>query len=560
MPVKGRDFVLEALHQYGVRHLFGNPGTTELPLMDGLAAREDIEYILALHEDISVAMAAGYAQVTGRPAVVNLHITPGLAHGLGNLYDAWRAGIPLVVTAGQHDSRLAVQEPALMGDLVQMARPFTKWAHEVRHVDELPLVLHRAFKTAQTEPCGPVFLSLPSDVMMAEMDARPWPLTEIVQAGLPDAQVLDRLTAWLAEAKQPVILVGDRAGRTGAIPALARLVEQLAIPVYIEHQSAGLGFPYDHPLCFGRCLPNGPYLKKILEGKDLILWFGVTSQAPLLYFPDSVVPCGARVVHIDCDAWEIGKNMPVDLAIQADLAGVAKALLERVRQRLAADSELMERVADRRGALAERQRRRAERRLQEVEAGRAQTPVSGAYLASVLAELLPDDAIVVDESVTSGRFVHGHLPLRDPHGLIALKGGGLGFGFPAALGAQLAAPHRRVVACIGDGSALYYIQALWTAVKYGLPVIFVIFNNASYMILKGGLLRMQGPAAARGVYPGMDLVPEPDFAAIARAFGAEGLRVDEPAQVRPALEAAFASRGPVVVDVRIEREVKPYLE
>ncbi|WP_051663244.1 thiamine pyrophosphate-binding protein [Alicyclobacillus macrosporangiidus] len=558
--MKGRDLVLEAFYRYGVRHVFGNPGTTELPLMDGLAERSEIEYILALHEDIAVGMAAGYAQVTGRPAVVNLHVTPGLAHGLGNLYDAWRAGVPLVVTAGQHDSRLALQEPALAGDLVRMAAPFTKWAYEVRKPEELPLALHRAFKTAMAEPSGPVFLALPSDVMLAEAEGEPWPLTEVIQRGRPDEATVNRLAEWLVAARAPVLVVGDRAARTQAIPALVRLAEALALPVYIEHQSAGLGFPYRHPLCFGRCLPNGPFYRRIFADKDLVVWFGVTSQAPLLYDPHPLVPDGTRVVHVDCDPWEIAKNRPADLALQADLAGAAEAIAQAVAARLAQDPEARRRVEARRAEVEARRRERDRQRQEEVEAGRHQRPVSGAYVAAVLGELLAEDAIVIDESVTSGRFVHGHLPLHDPRGLIALKGGGLGYGLPAALGAQLAAPGRQVVACIGDGSALYYIQALWTAVKYHLPVRFFIFNNASYMILKGGLQRMGGPAARRGVYPGMDLLPEVDFVAVAQAFGVPGVRLDDPDAVRPVLSEALAADGPVLVDIALDREVRPYLE
>ncbi|MCL6517769.1 thiamine pyrophosphate-binding protein [Alicyclobacillus sp.] len=558
--MKARDFVLEAFHRYGARYVFGNPGTTELPLMDGLAARNDIEYILALHEDIAVGMAAGYAQVTGRPAVVNLHVAPGLAHGLGNLYDAWRAGVPLVVTTGQHDSRLALQEPALAGDLVRMAEPFTKWAYEVRRAQELPLALHRAFKTAMTEPTGPVFLALPSDVMLDEVEGEPWPLTTVVQGGRPEPGIVRRIAEWLVAAERPVLIVGDRAGRTGAIPALVRLADALAIPVYTEHQSSGLGFPSRHPLWFGRCLPNGPFYRRLFADRDVVVWFGVTSQAPLLFDPLPMLPPSTRVVHVDVDPWEIAKNRPADLALQADLAGAAEAIAEAVEARMEADASARARVRERRRAVEGERRRRDRQREEEADAGRTQWPLSSAHVASVLGGLLPEDAIVVDESVTNGRFVHGYLPVSNPRGLIALKGGGLGYGLPAALGAQLAAPGRTVVACIGDGSALYYIQALWTAVKYRLPVRFFIFNNASYMILKGGLKRMGGPAAQQGVYPGMDLIPEVDFVAIARAFGVEALRVEDPADVGTAVARALSADGPVLVDVAIDREVKPYLE
>lgn len=615
----GRDCLLEAFRMYGVEYLFGNPGTTELPLMDGLVNYPDVNYILALHEDVAVGMAAGYAQASGKPGVVNLHITPGLAHGLGNLYDAWRARVPLVVTAGQHDSRLALQEPALAGDLVSMAKPFTKWSYEIRHPDEIAIAVQRAFKVAMTSPTGPVFLSLPSDVMMGETSQLPIPLTHVYVAGgtvvgavgpsgagtsgdvsgtltsvangnegaLPppplSSSPIELAAELLIRAHRPVMIVGDGVAQAHAVSETARLAQIVGCEVYSEHQSAGLSFPTAHPQFFGRGLPNGPYLQQILEGADVVMFVGVTSQAPLLYFAEPVLPEGAKIIHIDFAAWEIGKNNHADVAIAGDIRGLVPAIalacdaVIATEQRLEVGNGLSEngnglsadggglsfaeRRARRLAEIANRQRARTAKLREEREAGRQQKPLSPAYIMGELNELWDAHMILVDESVTTGRHVHTQLRTLRADSVIALKGGGLGYGMPAALGAQLARPGERVVAVIGDGSALYVIQALWNAAKYQLPVVYLIVNNTSYMILKGGLRRLNGPAAAARVYPGMDLVgPEVDFVSCANSFGVRGVRVTAPEEVRPALEAALKERRPYLIDFVIDREVKEFLQ
>ncbi|BCJ87998.1 benzoylformate decarboxylase [Effusibacillus dendaii] len=557
----GRDVFLSALREYGVKYLFGNPGTTELPVMDGLVDYPDIEYILALHEDIAVGMAAGYAQATGKPGVVNLHVAPGLAHGLGNIYDAYKAGVPLIITAGQHESRLAIQEPALWGDLVSMVKPYTKWCWEVQKVEELPIALQRAFKVAMTEPRGPVFLSLPGDVMMQEVDAKPLPLTTIRQRNTPAREDLELAGELLLKANNPVFLIGDRVGRMNAVEETVRLAELTGAKVYGEHQSSGYNFPYRHPQHLGRCLPNGPFIRTILADADVVLMLGISSQAPLLYFAEPLVGETAKVIHIDCSEWELAKNMHVDCAILADIKSTIAALNRFLDGKISTQTEVAAAIGQRRHAIEQLKQERFRQLQKEAADTKDQVPLSPAFVMEQLNRFLDDRTFVVDESVTTGRYVHSYLDIRRPNSLISLKGGGLGYGMPAALGAQLARPDERVVAIIGDGSALYYIQSLWNAAKYQLPVVFLIVNNTSYMILKGGLQRMNGSAAQKGVYPGMDLVgPEVDLTACARSFGVEAIRAEKPEELQHALQHAFSERRPILIDCVIDRTVKVFLQ
>lgn len=555
----GRDLVLKAFQKYEVEYLFGNPGTTELPLIDGLVNYPDIEFVVSLHEDVCVGMAAGYAQATGKPGVVNLHAAPGLAHGMGNVYDAYRAGVPLIVTAGQQDTRLALQEPALWGEMVSMVKDYTKWSWEVKNAQELPAVLHRAFKVAMTEPMGPVFLSFPSDVLWQEVDADPLPLTVVPTNIRGDLEAVKQASNLIRTAKNPVFITGDRIATSEGLNEMVQLAELTGAPVYIEHQCSRLSFPYSHPQYAGRCLPNGPFLEEILSKADVVAFIGVSSQAPLLYFDRPIIQQGTKVIAIDSGEWELGKNMYVDVAIIANPRIAIKEITEFIE--IGASHEDRVRFESLKEQTLQIKKQRDGLRLKELEETKGHVPLSPAEVMYELNIALPSNAIIVDESVTSGKYTHSYLDLNSPGSLIALKGGGLGYGMPASLGAQLGRPDMRVVNVIGDGSSLYYIQSLWNAARNKLPVVFVIMNNQSYMILKGGILNINGESAKRNVFPGMDLnEPAVDFVSVAKGFGIDAVRVEKPDDLKPAFERAFKEKKPMLIDVLIDSTVKVFLK
>ncbi|WP_284035472.1 thiamine pyrophosphate-binding protein [Neobacillus sp. 114] len=554
-----RDFILKTFQKYEVEYLFGNPGTTELPLVDGLVHYPDLKYILSLHEDVCVGMAAGYAQATGKPGVVNLHAAPGLAHGLGNIYNAYRAGVPLIVTAGQQDTRLAIQEPALWGDMVSMAQNYTKWSWEVKNAQELPIVLHRAFKVAMTEPMGPVFLSLPSDVLWQEIEAETIPLTIVSSNIRGDLEAVQKAASWIRHASNPVFMVGDHLASSQGVNEMVRLAEKIGAPVYVEHQASRLNFPYGHRQYAGRCLPNGPFIKKALSEADVVIFVGVTSQAPLLYFDQPIIQEGTKVIAIDSGEWELGKNMHVDIAIAASPRIAIQEITQLIETQL--NDEEKARFDRLKEKTIQKKIHSDAQRLKELEETKGQFPLSPAEVMYELNKALPENVLVVDESVTSGRYTHSYLELNQPGSLIALKGGGLGYGMPASLGAQLGRPDQRVVNIIGDGSSLYYIQSLWNAAKYQLPVVFVIMNNQSYMILKGGILNIKGESAKHNVFPGMDLNEPPvDFVNVAKGFGIDSVRIERSEELQPAFEKAFQEKKPILLDVVIDSTVKVYLQ
>ncbi|HYP29818.1 MAG TPA: thiamine pyrophosphate-binding protein [Blastocatellia bacterium] len=558
----GAQAMFEMMRREGVRYVFGNPGTTELPLMDLFAAGDEIKYILALHEDSALGMAAGYAEATGAPAVVNLHAAPGLAHALGNLYNAYRAGTPLVVTAGQQDSRAMIDEPLLYADMLEIARQHTKWVWEVRHASEIPRVFARAFQISRTPPTGPVFVSLPVDVMEARAEMAFPPVTLPGPRIRGDREKIEEAARLLWSAERPAIISGDGCARSGGVGEVVKLAEKLGARAHAEPLNALLTFPTSHPLFAGPLFPNARQTLAQLEGVDVILAVGASNLAPLVYTGTRMIPEGARVIQIDAGDREPGRNYPAEVAIIADPRSAVEEL-----------SAAFDWLASDDAAAAEKAARRRETTEAAIASARAGFigamggaggdsggALSAASVAREMRSAADPSAVLVDESVTSTAAVRSLFELSEPGSYFYAKGGSLGLGLPMAVGVKLAMPDRQVLCAVGDGSALYSIQALWTAARYGLGVTFVIFNNASYMILKGGLLALNGSSVERGVFTGMDLTePEIDFASLARSLGVEARRVESRDELRAALDWGLGNEGPTLLDVAISRDIRSVL-
>jgi benzoylformate decarboxylase len=549
--LSGKQAFLEILRSEGVDVIFGNPGTTELPLMDALAREGQIRYVLALQEAVAIAMADGYAQASGRLAVVNVHTSPGLGNAMGMLYDARKAGAPILVTAGQHDQQMNLTEPILWSDLPPVARPYVKWAHEITRLGDLARAVRRAAKTALAHPTGPVFISLPVDVLNAESEVDLLEPTRVAPRIRGDRDAIETAAALLAAARRPVLISGDAVAHGDALVEMTEVAELLGAPVYTECVPSTCSFPFTHPLYRGPFARLGPSIRALLMQHDLV--FSVGGDLFTLSLPSDVEPMpeGLPVIHLDTDPWEIGKNYPARVAILGDPKATLPDLAEALRRRLSASArhEAAQRLEAARGeqqaAIAKLQSRAA------AEAG--QTPITPLALVAAVAEAIPEEAVVVDESISSSHGVRHLFRSRDTRGFYGLRGGGIGWGLPAALGIKLAQPDRPVVALVGDGSAMYTIQALWTAAHDTIPVVYVIFNNASYRILKQRTLALKGYSAADDRYVGMDLVkPSLDYVGLARCQGVPGELVEKAAEVGPAVRRGLTSGGPYLIDARID--------
>jgi benzoylformate decarboxylase len=556
MPfLSGKQAFLEILKSEGVEHMFGNPGTTELPLMDGLAREPRIRYILALQEAVAIAMADGYAQSGGRLAVVNVHTSPGLGNAMGMLYDSKEAGTPILLTAGQHDQQMNLTEPILWSDLPPVARPYVKWSHEIGRLGDLPRAVRRAAKTALAHPTGPVFISLPVDVLNAEGDVDLLEPTRVGPRIRGDRDAIEAAALLLAAARRPVLISGDAVAHGDALAEMAEIAELLGAPVYTECVPSTCSFPFTHPLYQGAFPRLGAPIRALLMQHDLI--FSVGGDLFTLSLPSDVEPMpeGMPLIHLDTDPWEIGKNYPAKVAIQGDPKATLPELAEAVRRHLPASArkDAQARIDTQRGA--QQQQLAALRARAAAEASR--TPMTALALVGAVADAVPDDAVIVEEAISSSGGIRNLLRSRDARGFYGLRGGGIGWGLPAALGVKLAQPARPVVALVGDGSAMYTIQALWTAAHDAIPVVYVIFNNASYRILKERTLALKGFAAADDRYVAMDLVdPALDYVGLARSQGVPGELVEKTADVGPALKRGLASGGPYLVDVHIDGAFK----
>src|SRR5881296_2155806 len=546
--------LIAALRSAGVRHLFGNPGTTELPFLDALDGSE-LHYVVGLQEATVVAAADGYAQASGQVGVANVHVAPGLANSLSILHNAARAKSALVVTAGQQDTRFLMHEPILAGDLARMAEPFTKWSHEIRRPEDAPVALRRALKVALTPPTGPVFLSMPMDLMGPAIDDTGAPSPAIAAKSRPEPAALLHAAELLAGASHPIIIAGDGVARAHAVDELTALAELLGARVHGEPVYRRTSFPGNHALWRGGLFPSPAGVRRALEECNALLIVGANVFTWFLHAEGAPFPRGLRAIQIDDDPWEIGRSYPVALGIAADpkttLAELGSALHDRMSEAArGAAAARAEKIGKARADVMARVRAAA---LAEVD----RTPIGQAHLMYTLASLLPRDAVVVDESATSLPFVLRYVPFSTPGSFVGGKTGTLGWGMGAAIGVQLGAQGRKVVATIGDGALMYAPQALWTAAHYQLPITYVVPNNSSYAILKSGMLTLDLASAKRGIYPGMDLVdPAIDYVGLARSLGVRAERVEKPASLHDVLAACLAHPGPALVDVAIDRGFK----
>lgn len=557
MTQTGSDLFVDTLEQYGVSHVFGNPGTTELPVLRSLAD-SDIEYILGLHEDIAVGMAGGYASTRRYHShsdfnvlpvgVANLHLAPGLAHGLGNLYAAKIAGAPVVVTAGNHSTDFRHEEPILSGDLVAIAEEFTKWSAEVLDVATLPAMIRRAFRVALTPPTGPVFLGLPLDVMMAETKEKPERLGAIPTAGGGDPVQLQQAAELLTESNSPVMITGDQIARAGrdAVNSAVSLAETAGLRVHGEILSCEVNFPTHHDQWVSHIPPNEG-LASMLMDTDTLVFAGCSTNTTLTRHEKPLVDPETTCIHLGPDAWELGKHRPADAAVLGDTGEIMAALSERIEISEGTRETRIEEVREMRESLSGTMRSIGEGN------GGDDPRASKAELVDELRDAVPE-AYIVDEGVTSKYALLTRWPLES-EGMISNKGGGLGYGLPASVGAAIAESQqqhpRDVLGFIGDGSYLYYPHTLYSAARHDVDLVVAIPDNRNYRILKDNTIKLFGGTDADHEYVGMDFEPPVDLVANAKSHGADAELVETPEEIAPAVKEAFGNEGPTVLDVLV---------
>jgi benzoylformate decarboxylase len=456
----GRQAIMDIFQAEGVEFIFGNPGTTELGFLDMLQDYPQIQYIMSLHEGVALGMDHMYAAASGKTGVVNLHVAPGLGNALGALYNALIGKTPLIVTAGQQDSRMLAREPILSHDLISMAKPLTKWAVQLQHAEEIPVILSRAFKVAHDAPRGPVFIALPSNVIDQQADlSRPSPNVPY-RLSRPDPEGIAAAAGLLAGAVNPVIICGDGVAASQALEELVSLAESIGAQVWNTVLMGALNFPITHAQFRGELPAEYPAIRRALGDADVVLAVGADLFDEVFYADGPALPDGCALIQIDNSSWEIGKNFPAVVGLLADpklaLQELTEVLLPKFTgQARAAAATRCDTLAKQKQLEQQRQKKRAQDRWD-------QSPIAPAHLMATLSDCLPADVVVYNESITAGSDLIRSLRLSLPGSLFGNHGGGIGQGLPGALGIKLANPERPVVAIIGDGSAMYTVQSFWT--------------------------------------------------------------------------------------------------
>ena len=544
MTRRARDVLIDILRDEGITHVFGNPGSTEMPLMDALVDAPDIRYVLGLQEATAVGMADGWALATGRTAFVNLHAMGGLGNAMGVLVASKASETPLVVTAGQQDTRHLMTEPWLSGDLVALAAPVTKWAKELRRADDIGPALRRAFGLARTPPCGPVFLSLPMDILDQDVNHPTPPASSAPRLGLsPDAARLAETLASL-DPDRVIVLLGDdlpAAASTG----LVAFAEAGGFAVWGTQLTSRTAFPSHHPSWAGVLKPDFADMRAHLQSAQAIVLVGGRAFVAYPYREAEPVPEGVAVFHIADNPEAFGREHAANMALLGDISQTLAAVARRLAE-LVDKKKVMGRL-EARGA-RRREVREATRTAILAESASGALSADAAVLAAL--DALPEDAIIANDSAaTFGRVQD--LMTTEPGRYFFARGGVLGCSMPAAVGAALATKGW-VVAFVGDGGAMYSPQALWSAAHYKARTIFVVFNNRRYGVLQNVAKSLGYSNAKAGRFVGMDVVdPAIDFQALSASMGVPAERANDRDAVGAAIKRALEREGPSLIEIPI---------
>jgi len=518
-----RDATFDVLREYELTTLFANPGSTEINLLTNLP--EDLRFVLGLHEASVVGMATGYALGRGRPALAILHTTAGLGNGVSALATARVNRAPLVVVVGQQDRRHLASEPFLAGRLRGLAGEYPVWADEPARAQDVPGAIARAYHESTTGR-GPALVIVPMDDWIAEADPPGQRIAphRVLRAEGVDRAAVSALADFLAAAERPVLVAGAGADEPGTWPALVALAERLGCPVWQEAFGGSAGFPQDHALFAGHLPADRPRLRAALSPHDCVLVVGAPAFRQYAFHEGPFVEPGTKVALVSRDPAEVHRSA-ADLAVLGHPAAICAEL---ARVAAAGTPSPVEAAAP-------------------PEAPPPGDVMRVAHVLAALAERLPRDAIVIEESPSSRAELLARLPARVPLGSLSPAMGGLGFALPAATGLRLALPERAVVAIVGDGSSLYAIQALWSAARYRAGALFVIMSNGGYAIMDR-LTEMEGGS---GPWPRIDV----DVAALAEGFGCPARKVRTHDELLTTLDEVAPTLGsrdePLLLEVTV---------
>tara|TARA_A100001011_G_scaffold395450_1_gene490488 strand:+ start:1745 stop:3343 length:1599 start_codon:yes stop_codon:yes gene_type:complete len=527
--------------------MFGNPGTTETPLLDNLGDYPELEYIFHLHEGVAVGAANFYAQASNTTALVSMHVAPGLGNAIGMIYGAMKNHSPMVVTAGAQDTRIRLTDPLLGHDLVSMAAPVTKWSVQVEHADEMAAIMQRAFKIANEHPKGPVFVALPINVMEQETKTAATTAGRLKNRGLASAETIEELANLIRNSRKIGIVAGDDVVTNGAREALVALSEKIGAGVHLEIVCGQFPFPSKHPHFLGRVGPDSEAHRDVLGDYDTLLLIGGPFFEDVWHSDSKPFADKVTLIQIELTESRLAHNFQLSLGVAADIKDTLECLLERV-----GNEPIYE---ERCKALNESFLASKQSTESEFAKVKDRSPMTPERAMHELGLALPKDVVISEESITCAPDVLRNFDIGGRTPFYAPRGGGIGHGLCGCLGVSIAHRDKQVIAISGDGSAMYSIQGLWTAAHHKLDIMFVILSNREYRILKHNMnnYRRRFDVQSNGPYVFMDLTnPILNFVELAKGMGVPGRKIDSPYDIADVVSEALSVEGPYLLDLVVE--------
>ena len=547
----GKQALLEMLKAEGVEFIFGNPGTSEGPIIDMLGDYPELRYILTLQESVAVGMGESYSRATGKASFVSLHEDSGLANGIALMLDAFNTGTPMVVTSANYDIRKTTEG---LTDLAELARPVTKWSVQLTHPDQIPGAIRRAFNEANSHPKGPVYVGFTTNALEGSADMNIVPSQPMFDEPRPNLKGIKAAADLLIQADRSIMMVGDRVSDDGAMNKAIELAELLGLPVY-GSRGAEVAFPTNHPQFLGNLSLRIEDQRSILERADLVLAIGMDAFEELFYWGDVILRSGTKLIHIDPVAGKVGKSEPTDVGIVAHCGLAIEELINQLTPMLTPESR--QTISNRISLISNESSESKKSFERAVEDKWDQKPITPARMMFELSSALPDNSIVVDDSLSNRAMFRHYFQAFERGDIRGVRGQSIGGGIGATMGTQCANPDRPVFGVIGDGSAMMTIQGLWTAANDDIPCVFVICNNGMYRILRTNFNIYQKDVLGLSETSGENLLYSEfatpfDMAAIANSMGVHGERIIDPSEIKPAVDRAVASGKPALLDIIID--------
>ncbi len=553
--MSGKQAVMEMLKAERVTHIFGNPGTSEGPLIDMLGDYPELSYFMALQESVAVGMGDAYARSTNTASFVSLHVDSGLANGIALMLDALNSGTPMVVTSANYDSRKINETKT---DLAELVRPVTKWAVELDLPDQIPSVMRRAFNEANSHPKGPVYVGFTANALEGIADMNIIPSGKIHDEIRPDNKAIAKAAQLIKNSKNPVLMLGDRVSDDDATNEAIELAEILGSPVY-QFRGGEVSFPTKHPQYMGIYSLRSKTSRETLENFDLVIAVGMDVFEELFYWGDVILSSTQKLIHVDPIPGRIGRTEPTDVGVISNCKTALKDITNLVKNHI--DEKNMAIDIDEISFRKHRSKLDAQHRYQTFENSVKENwdlnPMSPARMMYELSNAVPENAMILDDSVSNREAVRHYFAAGKRGDIVGIRGQSIGGGIGATMGLQCANPGNPVFGIIGDGSAMMTIQGLWTAANDNIPCVFVICNNGMYRILRVNYNIYQSEILKETEPAGENLLHSEfstpfNIATIAQGMGLHGERITDPNQIAPAVTRVLKTGGPGVLDIVID--------